>query len=88
MTGKESGKEGFGREVHTLEIIFYADDRLLPYPRLARIQEAMDALIGLFNRIVLREFFDKTVRMNLQTFCTDIQQTNVTYTQKMIGDVP
>ena len=46
------------------------DYRLLASPRLARIQEALDALAGIFYQVRLRINFNKMVGMLCQACCT------------------
>ena len=59
VAGEDAGPDSFFRSVQTLVMIFYVDDRFLASPRLARIQEALGILTGLFYRVVLRTNVDK-----------------------------
>ena len=59
VAGEDAGPDSFFRSVQTLVMIFYVDDRFLASPRLARIQEALGVLTGLFYRVVLRTNVDK-----------------------------
>ena len=52
VVGEEAGPDGFVRSVQTLVMIFYVDDGFLASPRLARLQEALGVLTGLFYRVV------------------------------------
>ena len=55
--------EYFGRALQKLATLFYVDDRLLASQRLARLQEALDVLEGIFGIVVLRTNMDNTVGM-------------------------
>ena len=72
--GEELGPEGFVRALQTLDALFYADDRILASPRLARIQEALDLLMRLFDLVRLRMNVGNTAGMNCQPCCTDGRQ--------------
>ena len=60
---EEAGPEILWRVVHTLAALFYADYKILASPRPSRLQEALDVLIGLFNRFGLRMNVNNTVGM-------------------------
>ena len=51
VTGENASPEEFGREVQKLDALLYADDKLLTSPHMARMQEALDILLELFNRV-------------------------------------
>ena len=63
VAGEESGLDGFRQEVQLLAAFFYADDSLLASPRISWIQEDMDVLAGLFDRVCLHTNVEKTVVM-------------------------
>ena len=80
MVGEEAGPEEFGRAVQNLATLFYADGGLLASPRPVRIQETMDVLTGLFDRVGMRTNVDKTVGMVCQPCHTSGRQFEVVYT--------
>ena len=63
VAGEEAGPDGFRRAVKWTAASFYADDGLLTSPRPARLQAALDVLMGLFNRVGLQTNLNKTVGM-------------------------
>ena len=58
-----AGQEGLGTPIQSLFMLFYNDDGLVAPPESACLQEASDALTGLFNRVGLRTNEGKTVIM-------------------------
>ena len=54
VVGEDAGPEGFWRAVQNLFALFCAEDRLLSSPQPARLQEVLDALTVLFDRLGLR----------------------------------
>ena len=55
--------DGVGKGVQCLASLFYADDSLFASPRLARIQAALDVLMGIFDRVGLQTNIYKMVIM-------------------------
>ena len=51
VAGEEAVPDGFDQVVQCLAVLFNADDGLLASPRPARIQTALDVLVGLSNRV-------------------------------------
>ena len=63
--------------------ILYADNGLLVSPQKARIQEALDVLTGLFDRVCLWNNAEKTVGMVRQLCRTAGRQTEEEYNRRM-----
>ena len=57
------GPYGFVWVVQWLDEFFYVDDRLIALPRMARLQEALEVLMGISDRFGLHTYVDKTVGM-------------------------
>ena len=51
---KIAGPEGFGRSVQWMADFFHTYDGLLASPRPARLQAALDVMMGLFDRVGLQ----------------------------------
>ena len=66
--------------------IFYTDDRLLAVSRLARLQESLDVLMGLFYWVGLRVNINKTVGMVCQICRNSGIQSELAYTRRMMED--
>ena len=88
VADKEAGPVGFGRALQTLAAIFNADDGILASPLLSRIQEALEAPKGLFDRFGLQTNVDKMVGMTCQTCCMSGQKYEAAYERRMTGKVP
>ena len=70
MRGEDSGLEVFRRAEHMLVAIFYLDEGIPASPCLARVQEVLDLLTGLFDQAGLRTNFNNMVGINCQPCCT------------------
>ena len=59
----EAGMEGLSTSMQELAAYFYADERLVAFPRLERLQRSFDVLTDLFNRIGLQMNVRNTISM-------------------------
>ena len=66
VAGEEAVPDGFGRDVQWITMLFHADDGILSSLRLARLHEALDVLMGLFERVVFCINVNKMVGMVYQ----------------------
>ena len=66
VMGEEVGPYGFGCALQLLATFFYTVDGFLSLTRPDWIQAALDVLAGMFDRVVLQNNVDKTVRMLCQ----------------------
>ena len=64
--GGDSDIELFVRVVQNLNALFYTDDVILAYPCTASMQEALEVLVDLFDRLELSTNVEKTVIMVCQ----------------------
>ena len=60
MLGPHAPTHGYGEEVLKLMAIFYADDALMASRDPAMLQESLDVMVGLFERVGLRTNTTKT----------------------------
>ena len=60
MLGAEAAEHGYGEELRKILTIFYADDALLASRDPALLQEALDVMVALFERVGLRTNTAKT----------------------------
>ena len=60
MLGAEAAEHGYGEELRKILAIFYADDALLASRDPALLQEALDVMVALFERVGLRTNTAKT----------------------------
>ena len=60
MLGPEAAASGYGKELRRLMAIFYADDALLASRDPELLQESLDVMVGLFERVGLRTNTKKT----------------------------
>ena len=85
VSGEYTVPEGFRTVVQTLSTLFCVDDRLLTSPRLIRLQEAPDFLMGLFDRVGLRTNLKKMVGMTCQLCRTEVRKSTESYSICMMG---
>ena len=67
LAGEETGTDGFRRAMQWLMALFYNDDGILDSPRLDRLKEALDVLMGMFDRVGSHTNFKKMMGMVCQT---------------------
>ena len=60
---EDAGPEGFGREVKNMYALFCVNDGLIVSPQPVRLQEALDALAGISERVNLRTNMENMVGM-------------------------
>ena len=68
--------------------LFYLDDGMVASSDPCWLQWAFNALVGLFERAVLRTNVGKTVSMTCRTFPAAGNQLEVAYVRKMKGEEP
>ena len=68
VAGEDSDPDGLGRAVQWLAALFYTDDGLLASLKLDCLQEALDVLTILFDRVGIQTNVKKTVGMVCQPF--------------------
>ena len=85
VAGEEAEPDVFGWAVQWLLAFFYADDGLPSSPRPARIQEALDVLMGLFNWVFIQTNIYRTVGMVLQRCYIVGRHLEMAYTWRMTG---
>ena len=64
--------------------IFYMDDRILTYPRLARLQAALNVLTGLLNHVGQKKNVGNKVGMAWQPCRTSRSMLEGSYTRRII----
>ena len=79
------GPDGFGWSIQCLAVFFYADEGLLPSSRPTCLQEVLDFLTGLFDRVSIHTNVRKTVGMVCHTCYMPSGHLEVAYTRMMVG---
>ena len=86
VAGEYAVPEGLRRMVHNLAAIFHMENRLISSHRPARLQEALDVLMGIFDWIVPMKNVAKTVGMVCQPCCTADRKPKLAYTRRIMGE--
>ena len=87
VAGEDVVPEVLGRALQKLASLFYMDYGLLALPWPSRIQEALDVLTGLFDRVGLWTYVEKTVGMVCQPCSTVGIQSTEAYIWRITGEV-
>ena len=77
MAEEEEVPERFGRAVQNLAVLFYADEGILSSQWPSRIQETLDFLMGIFDRVGMRKYIDKMAGMVCQPCSTAGRKSEV-----------
>ena len=80
-----AGREVLGTSIQDILALFCAHDRLVASPKSARLQGAVDAFVGLFDRVVFWGNEGKTVSISCWSFHTPHLWSTEAYNWRVAG---
>ena len=68
-----------------MAVLFYTENGIISSTRTARIQEEIDVLKGMFDRVGIQTNFNTTVSMVCHPCYMDGRHSEVAYTRRIVG---
>ena len=85
VDGEDAWPEGLGRSVQNMATLFYVDSGILTSSHLTRLEEVLDILTVLFDRVGLQTNMEKMVGMVWQLYRTAGSQYEEAHTWRVTG---